>query len=225
MGLKILRGVDPLANARDVPRERWGELVTARKYHCLGNIPSDCRTPLRLVADAEGCEWLGYGTREKYMRNGLDLDPVAVDLAIGFLRAADLIVPIEFATAVAGGRALAKHGANQHSKVGVGNAKSSPTSGGKDSNQVGNAKLIPPSAKGTTVEYIQARLDRDAPELAAQVKAGTKSAHAAAVEAGFRKRQTAIEQLRAAWKRADASEREAFLSEVAKSQPGNGAAG
>jgi len=89
----VNKGIDPLTNPRELPRSRWRELVAARKYHCLGNIPADCRTLLRIVSDAEDSDWLGYGSRERYMRDGLELDPSAVDLAIGFLRAAGLDVP------------------------------------------------------------------------------------------------------------------------------------
>lgn len=194
MALTINKGIDPLANARDTPRARWPELVTARKYHCLGNIPTDCRALLKMVADAEDCEWLGYGSRQRYMREGLDLDPVAVDLAVGFLRAADLIVPIEFETAIEGGRRLRAQGDNQHNKEGI--------------------ELQYPTIKPGSTEYIRARLDRDAPALAAEVRAGTKSAHAAAIEAGFRKKPSPLRMLRSAWKLATAAERAVFLKEV-----------
>jgi len=194
MALTINKGLDPLTKPRDVPRKRWAELVAARKYHCLGNIPTDCRTLLGLVADAEEFDWLGYGSRERYMREGLELDPVAVDLAIGFLRAAGTSVPIEFATAVDEGRKLRSHGSNQHSEGG---------------NNITSTKQ-----RGTSKEYVVARLDRDAPELAAKVRAGGISANAAAIEAGFRKKPTGIDRLRSAWKAATPSERRAFLKEV-----------
>lgn len=194
MALTINKGLDPLTKPRDVPRKRWAELVAARKYHCLGNIPTDCRTLLGLVADAEEFEWLGYGTRERYMREGLELDPVAVDLAIGFLRAAGTSVPIEFATAVDEGRKLKQHGANRFTDRG---------------NNITSTKQ-----RGTSKEYAVARLDRDAPELAAKVRAGDISANAAAIEAGFRKKLTGIDRLRSAWKAATPPERRAFLKEV-----------
>jgi hypothetical protein len=48
----------------------------------------------------------------------------------------------------------------------------------------------PPNARA----YILARLDRDGyTELAAKVRAGTMSANAAAIEAGFRKQSTPLE--------------------------------
>jgi hypothetical protein len=44
---------------------------------------------------------------------------------------------------------------------------------------------------GTARAYTMARLDRDWPDLAARVRAGELSAHAAAIEAGFHKPATA----------------------------------
>jgi len=45
-----------------------------------------------------------------------------------------------------------------------------------------------------------ARLDRDRPDLAAEVRAGTKSADAVAIEAGFRKKPSAFDQVMRALK-------------------------
>lgn len=198
MAVSVNRGLDPLTSPREIPRARWAELVAARKYHCLGNIPADCRTLLRIVADAEECDWLGYGSREKYMRDGLDLDPVAVDLAIGFLRAAELEVPIEFSAAVEEGRKLAAHGGDRRSER---------------ANQGDNHNL---DSRGTSAAYTIARLERDRPDLAAMVKAGELSANAAGVEAGFRKKSTPLDRLRSAWRSASANERAEFLGEVGR---------
>jgi hypothetical protein len=52
-----------------------------------------------------------------------------------------------------------------------------------------------PIQYGTTVEYTLARLNRDRPDLAARVRAGELSANAAAIEAGFRKKPSALEQV------------------------------
>lgn len=46
--------------------------------------------------------------------------------------------------------------------------------------------------RGTTAAYTIARLQRDRPDLAARVAAGELSAHAAAIEAGFRARTTTV---------------------------------
>jgi hypothetical protein len=45
---------------------------------------------------------------------------------------------------------------------------------------------LKPGEKNTKTHWM-ARLDRDRPDLAAHVRAGTMSAHAAAVAAGFRR--------------------------------------
>lgn len=58
--------------------------------------------------------------------------------------------------------------------------------------------------------YDLSRLRREAPELFERVKAGEMSANAAAIEAGFRRRKTALEKLKTAWSNASAEEREAF---------------
>jgi hypothetical protein len=49
---------------------------------------------------------------------------------------------------------------------------------------------------GTNTAYTLARLDRDRPDLAAQVRAGELSANAAAIKAGWRKKLSALEQIR-----------------------------
>lgn len=198
MGVKVNKGMDPFADPRSVPRDRWDELAMTRRNHCHSSIPRDCRMLLRLVADVENSEWLGFGSREKYMRDGLGLDPVAVDLAIEFLRAGHYEVPVEFADAIAGGRKL---------RSGPGRPKAEEANGSDDNHS------SDPIGRGS--DYALARLERDRPELAEKVKAGELSANAAAVEAGFRKKPTALSQLRAAWRRATQDERETFISEVA----------
>lgn len=71
--------------------------------------------------------------------------------------------------------------------------------------------------KGTTGNsrsYTVSRLQREAPELFAQVVAGTLSANAAAIQAGFRKKPTALEMLIKAWKLATDDDRRLFLLEI-----------
>lgn len=80
--------------------------------------------------------------------------------------------------------------------------------GGRGKKAVCNTK----SFAGAT--YILKRLKRDRPDLFARVIAGELSANAAAIEAGWRKSPSALDQLRKAWKRATEKERKAFLEEV-----------
>lgn len=73
---------------------------------------------------------------------------------------------------------LGKHGANQH------------TVGGDSITSLSEA-----TGRGTSRVYILARLERDGhDDLAARVRAGEMSANAAAIEAGFRKHPTPLNQ-------------------------------
>ena len=69
-------------------------------------------------------------------------------------------------------------------------------------------------SKGNSRSYTVSRLQREAPELFAQVVAGTLSANAAAIQAGFRKKPTAFEILLKAWKLATDDDRRLFLLEI-----------
>ena len=57
--------------------------------------------------------------------------------------------------------------------------------GKREARQDGNTNL--PKGEGTTATYTLRRLKRDRPDLATRVVAGELSAHAAAIEAGFRR--------------------------------------
>ena len=70
--------------------------------------------------------------------------------------------------------------------------------------------------KGTSKAYTVSRLQREAPELFAQVAAGTISANAAAIKAGFRKKLKPLDILRQAWAKASETERETFIQEITK---------
>jgi len=76
------------------------------------------------------------------------------------------------------------------------------------------SKLPASGQGGTSRAYNIARLKRDRPDLAALVLGGALSANAAAIEAGFRRRDTPLDTLRRAWGKASAAERAAFLHEI-----------
>ena len=69
-------------------------------------------------------------------------------------------------------------------------------------------------SQGTSRAYNLNRLRREAPELFERVVAGKLSANAAAIEAGFRKKQTPIEIIKFNWKKLNEIERNEFLSWV-----------
>jgi hypothetical protein len=68
--------------------------------------------------------------------------------------------------------------------------------------------------KGNSRSAALDRLDREHPSLYARVVAGELSAHAAAIEAGFRKQRTPLDQLRHWWAKATPGERRLFTQEI-----------
>jgi hypothetical protein len=162
---------------------------------------------LKFVADAAECEWLGYSSRDEYLRVGLDLEPETVDLAVAFLHAMDIDLPVEFEKAVEGGRNLAGHGKD---------ANAERDGSGRFKPEIASATSGYSGGIGRGREYTIARLYRDNPDLAAKVRSGELSANAAAIQAGFRKPVTPLAILRSAWKRASKAEQKQFLDEVSE---------
>jgi hypothetical protein len=62
--------------------------------------------------------------------------------------------------------------------------------------------------------YTVSRLQREAPALFKQVVDKTLSANAAAIQAGFRKKPTVVDQFAALWKKASKEQRDAFLASI-----------
>ncbi len=170
--------------ARDVPKSQWGELLSERKTFCNNVIPSDCRMLLFFVDDAEKSKWLGLGSRERYLREGLGLDPDQVEWAVQGLKTLEPNKPVEYEWA----QQLGKHGGDRRSDA------------VKD--QGCNATL-----KRGTRAYTLARLKRDRPDLAQKVIDGELSAHAAAIKAGFRKKLTPFEQVVKLWPKLSVAEK------------------
>jgi len=68
--------------------------------------------------------------------------------------------------------------------------------------------------RGNSRPYLLDRLKRNRSDLFNKVVAGEMSANAAAIEAGFKKKPTPLDALTAAWRKASAEERAAFLREI-----------
>jgi len=158
--VKILTGLGGAEHAEDVPRAKWKELVRTRRTHCQVNFREDCGLLVFFIEDGAKNNWLGFESRDQYIREGLGLDPELVPWAVEGLRKLDPNKPVSFDEAVV----LGGHG------------------GKRVKGQVGNPKLI-----GNTATQIVARLRRDRPDLAERVQRGELSANAAAIMAGFRK--------------------------------------
>jgi hypothetical protein len=71
----------------NVPRDWWPDLVRWRSFLAAQQIPDDCRALLFYVEDAEKTgDWLGYGSKEAYCREGLGIEVELVDWAREGLR-------------------------------------------------------------------------------------------------------------------------------------------
>lgn len=173
--VKILR--EPIASdpASETPRAQWSDLMEMRRLFCTQYLPKNCRHLLFFVTDGEANDWVGYSSREAYLRDGLGLDPDVVDWAVAGLRKMrpDEDPPLSDAVL------LGKHGENRYTES--------------------RPDIVRSTNYGNSRDYILGRLDRalekDGPHpefaaLAAKVRARQMSARAAAIEAGFQKRPT-----------------------------------
>jgi hypothetical protein len=77
--------------------------------------------------------------------------------------------------------------------------------GGDRKSKADNVSLAP--KRGTSRAYTLDRLRDERADLFARVQAGELSAHAAAIEAGWRKRATPLDQVRTLWRKLSAHER------------------
>ena len=171
--VRIIREVLGSDPAAEVPREKWGELLLARMDFCEQVVPSDCRNLLYFIQDAAANNWLDLGGREEYIR-ALKLEPQMVDWALEGLKATRPDVAVEFAAAAEIGKKLLTKGGDRKSVA------------FKD--QSSNTQLIPVSKKWDAA-YIRARLERDGhTEQLQKIERGETSAHAVAVELGWRSR-------------------------------------
>ena len=124
------------------------------------------------MKDGSENDWLGYSDRESYLRDGLQLDPDLVEWALEGLQHADPEAAAPFTRMVE----LGKRGGDRRSEK-------------ARADQGNNITLV---ERGTSTAYTLARLKRDEPALAKRVEAGELSAHAAAIEAGFRERTISV---------------------------------
>jgi hypothetical protein len=74
------------------------------------------------------------------------------------------------------------------------------------------------ASKGTSKSYTVSRLQRERPDLFDAVCKKKISANAAAIQAGFRRVKTPLDNLRSAWGKASEEEREAFKAEITTNQ-------
>lgn len=158
---------------RHVPREKWHDLMLARRYFMEVKLSHDCRCLVEFVDDAkEMFSELGFVSVEAMIRDGYNLVPEEINIALEWLRLNPPDEPLPLEQAIKFGR----HGGDRRSLE----------MRNKITDQPDNVSL---KGYGNSRAYMLARLDRDKKtELAAKVRNGEMSANAAAIKAGFRKK-------------------------------------
>jgi hypothetical protein len=80
MGVSIKSGPTADTPAMDLPRADWPELAQRRRASAAGSIGKKGRVLLFFVRDAqETGDWMGYSSRDAYLREGLGIEPAFVD--------------------------------------------------------------------------------------------------------------------------------------------------
>lgn len=160
---------EPTDKFNDTPRDRWDLLLIAKRMFLVTNLSYDCRCLIEFCEEAEEVYAdLGYASSEEMIREGYELDPAQVELAVAWLKANGIERPVAMSDIVP----LAKHGVNQHCKTQVGGDN------------------VTSSKRGNHTEYALRRLARDCPEMLDKIEAGELSVNAAAIQAGIRKKLT-----------------------------------
>ena len=98
---------------REVPKEKWRDLMVARRLHMKTKLAYDCRCLVEFVDDAEQMhEVLGYSSAEAMVREGYDLKPEEIDVAIRWLK----LNPPKEAISFAAVKKLSGWGTNRRSE-------------------------------------------------------------------------------------------------------------
>ena len=166
--VKVNRGMPrPEAPASSLPKDQWRDLAIVRELWAKSQLPFDCRLLKQVAADAPlMAPELGYDSVESFLKQELQLDPDLVNRVVGWLEQEQPTGAVSLAEVEA---AIGKHGGDRRSAK----AKEGQATAGR-------------LKYGGNPDYLQARLRRDAPELANALDRGEiKSARAAAIEAGI----------------------------------------
>jgi len=162
---------------REVPKSKWKSLVRVKRDFLSVRINYDCRCLIEFCEEAkEVYAELGYASSEQMIREGYELDPSQIELAVAWLNE------------------------NKPDKpVGMGEIKEQIAEAKKDAETIkqGTRTDIEPLSNrkklqggGTGVAYTLRRLARDCPEMLDRIEAGELSVNAAAIQAGIRKKPT-----------------------------------
>jgi hypothetical protein len=178
--------LSPTYRFADIPKERWKQLVREKRNFLATKINYDCRCLVEFCEEAE-IVWsdLGYESAPDMIRNGYELEPVEIELAVAWLR----------------------HNEPQ-AEVGLDAIKQKVAEAKIDTTKQGQRNDLLPdnvrkSSGGNDTEYTLRRLARDCPEMLDKIESGELSVNAAAVKAGIRKRPSKAEICVSAFRKAE----------------------
>jgi hypothetical protein len=178
--------LSPTYRFADVPKGRWRQLVREKRNFLATNIKYDCRCLVEFCEEANAVwQELGYDSAADMIRNGYELDPQQIELAVAWLKinepgAAVVIDDIGKRVAV---------------------ARSDNTKQGERNDLLPDN--IRKSSGGTDTEYTLRRLARECPEMLDKIEAGELTVNAAAIAAGIRKKPTKAEVCLAAFRKSE----------------------
>jgi hypothetical protein len=173
--------LSPTYRFADVPKARWKALVREKRNFLATKIKYDCRCLIEFCEEANAVwQELGYDSAADMIRNGYELDPQQIELAVAWLKINE-----------------------PDSAIGIGDIVPlrDPKGGRpKKEDNLSNLQVTPP---GNSNERVIRRLARDCPEMLDKIEAGELTVNAAAIAAGIRKKPTKAEVCVAAFRKAE----------------------
>jgi len=212
-GVMIDSGLDPLNRLEFVPREKWDELVGARRWYIDVEFTKDCRKLVEWVADAEALAGpLGYDSADDLIARGYGLEPEEVRIAVRWLELNDPDSAVGLPEVVGRAQQIASAAKATTGEV-RGKGQRNHHRSGEITESVISSRTERARQNGVSIDT-QAKLDalaRKRPDLLEKVSAKEMSTHRACVEAGIVKEPTPDEKARSAFLKLSPRDRKDFL--------------
>jgi hypothetical protein len=206
--------VEATDRLREVPREKWHDLMLARRQFMEIRLSHDCRCLVEFVNDAKLMfEALGFASIEHMIREGYGLEPDEIDVAVEWLRLNPPAEAVPMETAKQLGAAARAQEIDAKDQANPGRQGQRTDLLYNNNSDIQEVKGAP---TGTSAAAFLRRLRKDRPDIHARVLAGELSPHAGMIEAGFRKKReqkkaTALERIQKLWSKLDQAGRKAHL--------------
>lgn len=202
----------------DTPKEKWRLLLIAKRSFLGRRLEHDCRCLIEFCEEAEAVYGdLGFGSAEEMIREGYELDPSQVELAVAWLKHNEpqkqigLQAVNKKADEVRQLRTEHPDWTQQQIAESVGCDKSYVSRVLTKMSQCNNSLNIPDHIK---TRPHQADFRKLPVELQQKVAAKEVSLNAAAIQAGIRKKPTAYEIALKAAKKLSVDERRSLIKEL-----------